>query len=115
MEVKISTDKCMVVITILYHSTLAIYLKVWSVFTSLFLLLLCKANTKGQLHKNKSSQTPWPNSWRKFFYTVTVTSRVCASARRILLPNITRVCKCKKRFYYLTSRVCANAGEDLTT
>ena len=66
MDVKISTDKFMVVITIFYHSTLAIYWKVRYVFASLFLLLLRKANTKGQQHKNKSSQTPWPNSLRKF-------------------------------------------------
>ena len=58
MDVKISTDKFMVVITIFYHSTLAIYWKVRYVFASLFLLLLRKANTKGQQHKNKSSQTP---------------------------------------------------------
>ena len=98
MEVNISTDKLMVVITILYPSTLAIYLKLWFLFTSLFLLLLCKANTKGQLHKNKSSQTPWPNSWRIFLYR-----------------NITCVRKCKKRFCYLTSRACASARVDLTT
>ena len=34
---------------------------------------------------------------------------------KILLRNITRVCKCKRRSYYVTSRVCVNAREDLTT
>ena len=34
---------------------------------------------------------------------------------KILQRNITRVCKCKRRSYNVTSRVCASAKEDLTT
>ena len=34
---------------------------------------------------------------------------------KILQRNITRVCKCKRRSYNVTSRVCASAREDLTT
>ena len=30
------------------------------------------------------------------------------------MRNIMHVCKCQRRCYYVTSRVCACAGEDLT-
>ena len=34
---------------------------------------------------------------------------------KILQRNITPVCKCKRRSYNVTSRLCASAREDLTT
>ena len=45
-----------------------------------------------------------------------VTSRrVCKCKRRSYNVTSRRVCKCKRRSYNVTSRVCASAREDLTT
>ena len=45
---------------------------------------------------------------------IVVFSTTYSCEKKILLRNITRVSKCQRKSYCVTSRVCASAREDLT-